>query len=140
MPNEMNDIQNAPLTIEDYLRGKCATAIPDNTLASIMAEVGVSKGAAFNELTEKERDLCLAGVYVYLSTNPMQSQKVSDTDADWSHSEGGQVYSANQLITFQRMANAIYKKYGLPTVGDNKWGMRGGGFHNIRNYGNPYMY
>lgn len=139
MPNTDN-IQNATLTIEDYLRGKVATTIPDNTLLSIEMEVGVNPGSEFSELTEKQKELCLAGMYVYLSTNPSQTQKVSDTDADWSHSEGGQVYSANALNNFLRMANAIYKKYDLPTVGDNKWGMRGGGFHNIRNYGNSYMY
>lgn len=135
MPNT-DDIRSAALTMEDYLRGKVATPIPDNTLASIMAEVGVAKGSAYSELTEKQRDLCLAGMYVYLSTNPSQTQRVTDSDADWSHSEGGQVYSANALNNFLRMANAIYKKYDLQTVGDNKWGMRGGGFRNIRNHGN----
>lgn len=139
MPNSDN-IQKATLTMEDYLRGKVATPIPDNTLASILAEVGVPQGSGYDELTEKQKDLCLAGMYVYLSTNPSQTQKIEDKDADWSHSEGGQVYSANALNNFLRMANAIYKKYGMDTVGDNKWGMRGGGFRNIRNNGNPYKY
>ena len=139
MPNTDNT-QNATLTMEDYLRGKVATPIPDNTLASIMAEVGVQRGSAYDTLTDKEKDLCLAGLYVYLSTNPSQTQKVTDRDADWEHTEGGQVYSANALNNFLRMANAIYKKYDLPIVGNNKWGMRGGGFHNIRNYGDPYKY
>lgn len=131
---------NAILTVENYLRGKVAVSIPDNTLVSIMAEVGVEPGTEYIELTEKQRDLCLAGMYVYLSTNPSQTQRVTDRDADWEHSEGGQVYSANALSNFLRMANAIYKKYGMDTVGDNKWGMRGGGFHNMRNYGNSMMY
>lgn len=63
MPNTDNT-QNATLTMEDYLRGKVATPIPDNTLASIMAEVGVQKGSAYDTLTDKEKDLCLAGLYV----------------------------------------------------------------------------
>lgn len=138
MPN--TDDTQGTLTIERYLRGKVATTIPDDTLASVLAEVGVEPESEFFSLTERQRDLCLAGMYVYLSTNPSQTQKVTDSDADWSHSEGGQVYSANALNNFLRMANAIYKKYDLPTVGDNKWGMRGGGFHNIRNYGDPFKY
>lgn len=127
---------NAILTVENYLRGKVAVSIPDNTLVSIMAEVGVEPGTEYIELTEKQRDLCLAGMYVYLSTNPSQTQRVTDRDADWEHSEGGQVYSANALNNFLRMANAIYKKYDLPIVGSNKWGMRAGGFCNIHNHGN----
>lgn len=133
MPNCCNDNTNATLTVENYLRGKVAVSIPDNTLISIMAEVGVEPGMEYFELTEKQRDLCLAGMYVYLSTNPSQTQRVTDRDADWEHSEGGQIYSANALSNFLRMANAIYKKYDLPVVGSNKWGMRAGGFCNIRN-------
>lgn len=140
MPN--NDEANtkvATLTIENYLRGKVATDIPDKTLLSIEAEVGVDPNSAYADLSERQRDLCLAGMYVYLSTNPSQTQKITEKDADWEHSEGGQIYSANALSTFLRMANAIYKKYDFPTVGCNKWGMSGGGFCNIRNYGNPLM-
>lgn len=137
MPN--NDDTQYATTIESYLRGKVATTIPDNTLTSIELEVGVEPGTEYMEMTEKQRDLCLAGLYVWLSTNPSQTGTVRDEDADWSHSEGGQVYSASALNNFLRMANAIYKKYGLTTVGSNSWGMRGSGFHNIRNYGNPFM-
>lgn len=126
-------------TIEEYLRGKVATDIPDAALRSIELDVEVEPESEYASLTQRQKDLCLAGAYVYLYTNPSQTQKVSDKDADWEHSEGGQIYYASQLNAFLRMANEIYKRYDLPTVGTNKWGMRAGGFHNIRNYGNPLM-
>lgn len=136
----MSDTSSTTLTIERYLQGKVAETLPDNTLLSIIAENGVAPGTLFADLTEKQRDLCLAGVFVYLALHPTTTEKVSDSDADWSHSEGGTVYSANVLNNYLKMANAIYKKYDLEPVGDNKWGMRGGGFHNIRNYGDRNMY
>ena len=136
-----NSTQNMDeaFTIERYLKGKVGIPLSDDTLTAITAENGIEPGTLFSDVSERERELCLAGLYVYASGMPATTQKVTDSDADWSHSEGGQMMSATEQSNYLRMANAIYSKYGLPTVGGNKWGMRGSGFHNIRNYGNPYM-
>lgn len=123
-------------TLEQYLRGKFRERISDDSLMSIIKENGLEPNTDFSEIPIKNRELCLAGILVYLAGFPASTEKVSDSDANWSHSEGGAVYTAAQLNAFLRRANAIYKKYGLPTVGSNNWGMRGAGFHNIRNYGN----
>lgn len=128
----------SPTTIESYLRGKAKETLPDEAVMSILMENGVEPGTEYACMTDRQRDLCLAGLYVYLA-DPMLSKSVKDSDADWSHSEST-TSSAYGILHYLRMANAIYKKYGLPTVGDNKWGMRGGGFHNMRNYGNSMMY
>ena len=84
-------------------------------------------------LTEKQRDLTLAGIYVWAATSPSTSARVRDEDGDWSHSEGGEQMSANVLNRFLRMANEIFDKYAMPKVGSNAWDMVGNGFHNIRN-------
>lgn len=123
-------------TLARYLKSKVAVNVPDDTITAILAENGVDEDALFIGTTEKQRDLCLAGLYVFISGSPTTTEKVSDSDADWSHSEGGQMMSANVLNNYLRMANAIYKKYGLTQVGSNKWGLSGHGFHDIRNYGN----
>lgn len=123
-------------TLARYLKSKVAISVPDDTITAILAENGVDAGTLFSDATEKQRDLCLAGLYVFISGSPTTTEKISDSDADWSHSEGGQMMSANVLNNYLRMANAIYKKYGLDQVGSNKWGLSGHGFHNIRNYGN----
>ena len=123
-------------TIEQYLKGKVRNiTVPDEALLSILAENEIESGAAYGELTQKQRDLALAGLYVWVAMSPTTSQKVSDKDADWEHSEGGETMWANVLNRFLRMANEIYDKYKMPLVGNNRWGMVGRGFHDIRNYG-----
>lgn len=123
-------------TIEQYLKGKVRNiTVPDEALLSILAENDIEEGAAYGELAQKQRDLALAGLYVWVALSPTTSQKVSDKDADWEHSEGGETMSANVLNRFLRMANEIYAKYQIPTVGENKWGVVGRGFHNIRSNG-----
>lgn len=123
-------------TIEQYLKGKVRNInVPDEALLSILAENDIDCCAAYADLTQKQRDLALAGLYVWVALSPTTSQKVSDKDADWEHSEGGETMSANVLNRFLRMANEIYAKYQIPTVGENKWGFVGRGFHNIHSNG-----
>ena len=124
-------------TIEQYLKGKVRNVtVPDNALLSILAENEIDGNAAYADLTQKQRDLALAGLYVWVAMSPTTSQKVTDKDANWEHSEGGETMSANVLNRFLRMANEIYAKYEIPTVGANKWGFVGRGLHNIHRNGN----
>lgn len=122
-------------TIETYLRGKVRNIeVTDDALQSILAELEIDDGAEYASLSQKQKDLALAGLYAWICTSPTQSSKVSDEDGDWSHSEGGEQMSATSLNRYMRMANAIYKKYGLPLLGSNQWGFKGSGFRKIRRY------
>lgn len=136
MPN--NDDTQKLTSIETFLRGQVSTPISDNALASIYMRTGVEPGSDYNELSQKQRDLCLAWLYVYLS-DPTTSESVRDSDADWSHSES-RTRSAYATTHYLRLANVIFSKYGLDTFPIGKWGMRGGGFTNIHNYGDRNMY
>lgn len=122
-------------TIETYLRGKVRNIeVTDDALQSILAELEIDDGAEYARLSQKQKDLALAGLYAWICTSPTQSSKVSDEDGDWSHSEGGEQMSATSLNRYMRMANTIYKKYGLPLLGSNQWGFKGSGFRKIRRY------
>ena len=122
-------------TIETYLRGKVRNIeVTDDALQSILAELEIEDGAEYARLSQKQKDLALAGLYAWICTSPTQSSKVSDEDGDWSHSEGGEQMSATSLNRYMRMANAIYKKYGMPLLGSNQWGFKGSGFRKIRRY------
>jgi len=122
-------------TIETYLRGKVRNIeVTDDAIQSILAELEITEGTEFSRLSQKQKDLALAGLYAWIWTSPTQSAKVSDEDGDWSHSEGGEQMSASALERYLRMANAIYKKYDLPLLGSNRWGFKGSGFHKIRKY------
>lgn len=122
-------------TIEDYLRGKVRNIeVTDDALQSILAELEIADGSEYSSLSQKEKDLALAGLYAWISTSPTQSSKVSDDDGDWSHSEGGEQMSVSSLNRYIRMANDIYKKYDMPLLDSNRWGFKGTGFRKIRKY------
>jgi hypothetical protein len=122
-------------TIETYLRGKVRNLnVTDDALQSILAELEIADGSEYSSLSQKQKDLALAGLYAWIWTSPTQSAKVSDEDGDWSHSEGGEQMSASSLNRYMRMANNIYKKYDMPLLGSNRWGFKGTGFRKIRRY------
>lgn len=122
-------------TIETYLRGKVRNIeVTDDALQSILADLEIDDGTEYASLSQKQKDLALAGLYAWIWTSPTQSAKVSDEDGDWSHSEGGEQMSASSLNRYMRMANEIYKKYDMPLLGINQWGFKGTGFHKIRRY------
>lgn len=122
-------------TIETYLRGKVRNIeVTDDALQSILAELEIADGSEYSSLSQKQKDLALAGLYAWIWTSPTQSAKVSDEDGDWSHSEGGEQMSASSLNRYMRMANNIYKKYDMPLLGSNRWGFKGTGFRKIRRY------
>lgn len=147
------------LTIGDYLSGKVRNiTVPDTTIASIIMDAGcttvevevettdevsgetttttqtqqVTKDTDVTLLTEQQRELCLAWLYVWISGSPTQTGATRDADADWEHSEGGERMSANVLKRYLTMANDIFDKYDLPLVDDDSWGFVGRGFRNPR--------
>lgn len=124
-------------TIKDFLQGEIrGITIPESSLRSIYIKAGIeNENMYLDELSEKQRELATAWTYVWIATGPATTAKWSESDGDWSQSAGGEVYTATQLRTLLRLADEIFKKYGLSTVSGNEWGMRIGGFRNVRDYG-----
>ena len=121
-------------TVEKKLRGKSLIALTDENIKSICDDAGVEPGSDWKSLTEKQKDMSVAWTYVALATSPNTSNKISDKDGDWSHSEGGVGITRDQIKSYLKMANALFEKWGEPTINKDGWGMIVGGFHNIRNY------
>ena len=128
------DCDSDILTIKKYLEGKVRNVkVPDNAILSICADAGVAPETYYADATQKQRDLALAWLYVWMSCSPTQSGGFSDENADWKHSDNGERMSAGVLKQYLSMANDIFDKYDLPTVGDENWGFVGRGFCNPRN-------
>lgn len=92
----------------------------------------VTKDTDVTLLPDRERELCLAWMYVWIAGSPTQTDSTRDADADWEHTEGGERMSANVLRLYLRMANELFNKYDLPLVGEESWGLVGHGFRNPR--------
>lgn len=121
-------------TISEYLRGIVRGAAPsDEALKSICLNAEIyDPNADMSALSVKQQRLALAYTYLWLATSPTSSEKWSEKDGDWAQSGGGEQMSATQVRLYLRMANDIFKEYGLETIGNEKWGMAIGGFRNVR--------
>jgi len=132
--SDMADI----FTIERYLNGKARNIkVPDDTIDSIIIDagcIGADKDTPLSELSQRERELCLAWLYVWIAGSPTQSGGWSEESADWKSSENGERMSAGVLKQYLAMANEIFDKYDLPAVGSESWGFVGHGIHNPRRY------
>ena len=131
------------LTIGKYLSGKVRNiTVPDDAVASFIMDAGckdidgekVTKDTDVTLLSERERELCLAWLFVWIAGSPTQSGGFSEEDADWKSTENGERMSASVLKNYLAMANRIFEKYGLDVVSTGKWGFRGQGIHDRRNY------
>lgn len=129
------------LTIEQYLSGKVRNiSVPDNAIATIIMDAGITsvespdKNTDISLLSLRERELCLAWLYVWIAGSPTQSGGWTEEDADWKSSENGERMSASVLKQYLAMANEIFKKYDLPLVGGESWGFVGRGIRNPRRY------
>ena len=129
------------LTIEQYLSGKVRNInVPDNAIATIIMDAGItsvenpSKETDVTLLSIKERELCLAWLYVWIAGSPTQSGGFTEQDADWQSRTDGERMSASVLKQYLAMANEIFKRYDMPLIGGDSWGFVGRGIRNPRRY------
>jgi len=114
---------SSELTIEQYLRGRVAYDIPDETLRSILLDREISEGTIVSDLSDdkderkKLRDLCLADVYMYCASLPSTRNNSSEADGQWKSEQGGYQRSAYDSRQLRAMANDIYDKYGEKVQG-----------------------
>jgi hypothetical protein len=134
MTNTENQIN---VTAEEYIQSISPNAnVSESTVKGILIDAGIEAGTPATELTEKQKDLALAYLLIRIAFNPIQSQRVSDKDGDWEHSEGSEQWSRSQLLQFLVLARDLLKKWGITDARIEslapKWGMKGTGFRKIR--------
>lgn len=129
------------LTIQQYLSGKVRNInVPDNAIATIIMDADITsvehadKDTDVTMLSLRERELCLAWLYVWIAGSPTQSGGYTEQDADWQSRSDAERMSASVLKQYLAMANEIFKKYNLPLVGGDEWGFVGRGIRNPRRY------
>ena len=127
-----------PYLAAGYIRSLAPNVnVSENTLAGVLLDAGIDESTPAAYLTPKQKDLAFAYLLIRLAFSPMTSQKVTDKDGDWEHTEGSEQWSKDQLRDMLRLAGSLLSKWGIedPRLkGLSKWGMKGSGFHNIRRY------
>ena len=124
--------QEQTFTIESYLRGKVRNIdITDDAMMSALVDAQVEPGTVAMEATDKQKDLALASIFIWIAGSPTRSQSIEDADGRWSHKEGGEQMSALAANRYLAMANELRKKWGLTAVANSQWGFKGSGFHDV---------
>lgn len=100
------------MLIGQYLRGFFAIDLTDATLASVLLRRGVSADAFIEDVSDKDRDVCLADLYIYMSTAPSVKNNTEDSDGGWKHTEGGYQIAVADKRAFRAMAKRLYAKWG----------------------------
>lgn len=96
-------------TIETWLRGKVDFDIPEEAIMAILFDNKVVAGIPATETSEKERDLCLADLLMWLSSSSISSSGEMISDNGWSHQKSAkQVVDRNGLI---KRAQGLYAKW-----------------------------
>ena len=99
----------AVYTIETWLRGMVDFDIPDATIMAILFNNDVTAGTSVSKTSEKERDLCLADLLMWLSSSSTASSGEYISDGGWSHQKSNkQVVDRAGLI---RRAQELYAKW-----------------------------
>ena len=136
----MADTENQiTVTAEEYIQSISPNAnVSESTIKGILIDAGIDAGTPATELTEKQKDLALAYLLIRIAFNPIMSQKVTDKDGDWEHSEGSEQWSRSQLLQFLLLARDLLAKWDITDARIEslapKWGMKGTGFRKIRRY------
>lgn len=98
-------------TVEKWLKAKLPLLGQDG-IESILAEWGIQPGISPSFLTARERDLMLAQGYFDMVMMCSSSAAVTDTDGNWSHSEGSRNISDADKQLWRNLHARLRKKWG----------------------------
>lgn len=124
----------ATMTISDYLKGVVKSVSPDEpAIQTICLNAGIDDvSAVYSDLTERQQRLALAYLYLWIGLGPTTGSRWSEKDGDWSQSGSDGTFTRGQLWMYLRLAKDILSDYGIEINSNPVWGMRVGGFRNIR--------
>ncbi len=108
------------MTINEYLAGLTAYSVSEEAYSSILYRVGVGEGTPVDKLTLRQRELCEANLYAWCALQPTTTGSTEDSDGGWTHREGAKQVSAADKANLLRLANAIFRKYGVEVISSMK--------------------
>ena len=104
----------AVYTIETWLKGMVDFDVPSATIMAILFNNEVTQGTPMSSTSEKQRDLCLADLLMWLSSSSTASSGEYISDNGWSHQKSNkQVVDRAGLI---RRAQELYAKWNSDKV------------------------
>jgi len=97
-------------TIEMWLKGKVDFDFPDTAIASVLFDRQLWPGIQAAEVSERDRDLCLADLLMFAGNAAVTQQAEFMSDGGWQHQKAARnVYDRAAL---RAMAARLYRKWG----------------------------
>lgn len=100
----------ATLTTEQWLLGMVDYDIPEVTLSTILFNNSVEANTPAMEVALRERELCLADLYMWLATSSVSTSGELESDGGWQHQKANKNVSNRPGLIARAMA--LYRKWG----------------------------
>ncbi|MCQ2141687.1 MAG: hypothetical protein MJY83_05015 [Bacteroidales bacterium] len=97
------------LTIEQWLAGMVDFNLTESTVEAILLNNQVASGTLAIMVSERQRDLCLADLYMWLATSSSSKGGEYVSDGGWQHQK-----SAKNVVDragLRARAQMLYKKW-----------------------------
>lgn len=121
-------------TIASWMQGKVALTIGQETINSICFDRGVEPSMVCADTLQKERDLCLADLYMYCAALPTATATIDDKNGNWEHKEGSATVSTTDKKHYRLLAARLYGRWGEApaSMSSIRFGSRGIGMRRKR--------
>ena len=100
----------ASYTIDQWLVGMVDFNVPEATIQAILFNNGVTSGTAVATVSERSKDLCLADLYMWLTTSSTATSGEYISDGGWQHQKANKVVVDRAGL--RAAALRLYKKWG----------------------------
>ena len=105
------------MTLAEYINGKIAIEIPQNTIDSICYDRKVTSSNDCLDIEDRIIQLCLADAYMHCVTLPSIKSSDENSHGDWKSKSAGYEMSVEDKRNFKNLANSIYQNYGEESKG-----------------------
>lgn len=114
-------------TITEWLQGKTAITISDETIQSICFDRDISTSELMVNVGQKDKDLCLADLYMFCAGLPTSTATIDDKNGNWEHKEGSVTMSNTDRKALRLLARRLYRKWGVvpPNFSSVRFGVSG---------------
>lgn len=107
------------MTVKQFLHTVCEL-VTDAGVQFVCAKRKVSPDTLYDDLSERDADLCEGTMYYWLASLPVGGGTEKVSDGGWSHSEGGWTVSKANIEEWKRRYRELFEKWDEPLIGNSK--------------------
>ena len=103
-------------SIESWLKGMVDYDLPEAAVSAILFNNRVEEGTRAADLSEKQRDLCLADLLMWLASSSSATSGEYVSDGGWQHQKSNK--NVVDRAGLRARAEQLYRKWNSPKVSE----------------------